>query len=305
MENNKTQPKIRLSWKSFYKRHSQGIVSFLILLVPIGWWLLTSGFQIIFGISLGFLDWKGISGNPQFAGIDNYIRFFTDSFYYLSLLRTLLIGGLCFVVNTVFGLLAAILLNQATFCKGLFRTVWYIPVVMATVASSQIFKVFIDPYDGMINQMLISMGCEPIIWDMSVPWSIAWIVIYSTWKGLGASVLLWLAALQSVDKSIVEAAEIDGAGTLTLFFHIKIPQMMPIITFILINGFIGSMQIYEQVLFITDGGPYGKTEVLAYRIMRDAFWENNFGMAGASSMVMMLITFFFSLIIFRRQKRGI
>ena len=78
--------------------------------------------------------------------------------------------------------------------------------------------------------------------------------------------------------------------------------MAPIAVYILINGFIGAMQIYEQVLFITNGGPSGQTAVLAYRIMRLAFWDNNYGMAGACSVVMLLITFIFTLLIFRKQK---
>ena len=135
-----------------------------------------------------------------------------------------------------------------------------------------------------------------------MPWSIAWIVIYSVWKGLGGSVLLWLSALLSVDGSLKEAAKIDGATPWKEFIYVTIPQMKPIILYILINGFIGAMQIYEQVLFITNGGPYGQTEVLAFRIMRDFYWENNFGMAGASSMVMLLVTFGFTVAVFKTRK---
>ena len=106
----------------------------------------------------------------------------------------------------------------------------------------------------------------------------------------------------SVDGSLKEAAKIDGATPWKEFIYVTIPQMKPIILYILINGFIGAMQIYEQVLFITNGGPYGQTEVLAFRIMRDFYWENNFGMAGASSMVMLLVTFGFTVAVFKTRK---
>ena len=95
----------------------------------------------------------------------------------------------------------------------------------------------------------------------------------------------------------------DGASRTKIFFCISLAQMYPLIIFICINGFIGAMQVYEQVVFITNGGPAGQTEVLAYRIMYDAFWDHDFGMAGASGMIMLLLTLFFSLFIFKRQQK--
>ena len=214
----------------------------------------------------------------------------------------MLIGGLSFIATTLIGLLFALVLNKIKVFRSVFQAIWYIPVVLSTVATTQIFNIFLDTYDGVINQMLIRAGKEIIVWELSVPWSIAWIVIYSVWKGLGGSVLLWLSALLSVDGSLKEAAKIDGATPWKEFIYVTIPQMKPIILYILINGFIGAMQIYEQVLFITNGGPYGQTEVLAFRIMRDFYWENNFGMAGASSMVMLLVTFGFTVAVFKTRK---
>lgn len=290
--------------KSFYAKHREGVLAFLLLVVPVAWWLALSAFPLVFGIGLGFFEWTNVNVAPKFVWFDNFAAFFTDSYYYMSLVQTLLIGGLCFVIGMVLGLALALVLNKIRFLKSFFRSVWYIPVITSTVATSQIFQILLDPYNGILNNILINAGKNPIIWNLEYGWSVFWIVIYTTWKGLGGTVLMWLAALQSVDPSTQEAAQLDGAGKATTFFRVTLPQMGPIAIYILINSFIGAMQIYEQVLFISNGGPSGQTAVLAYRIMRLAFWDNNFGMAGACSMIMLLVTFVFTLIVFRKQKES-
>lgn len=291
--------------KSFYARHRDGVLAFLLLGIPVLWWVALSAFPLVFGIGLGFFEWTNVNVAPKFIWFDNFATFFKDAYYYKSLLQTFLIGGLCFLIGMVLGLALALALNKIRFLKSFFRSVWYIPVITSTVATSQIFQILLDPYNGVLNNILVKMGANPVIWNLEYGWSIFWIVFYTTWKGLGGTVLMWLAALQSVDVSTQEAAQMDGAGKATVFFKITLPQMGPIAVYILINSFIGAMQIYEQVLFISNGGPNGQTAVLAYRIMRLAFWDNNFGMAGACSVIMLLVTFVFALIVFRKQKESV
>ena len=156
----------------------------------------------------------------------------------------------------------------------------------------------------MIHNLILSSGGEPIYWQYSTGWMIFWIVVYSTWLGLGGSTLMWLAALQSVDTSIVEAAKLDGCNRFQSFMKISIPQMMPILSFMIINGFISAMNVYETVMFISNGGPLGSTEVLAYKIMIAGFWDNDFGMAGCASLIVMIITVAFSAVVFRNQIRS-
>jgi len=283
----------------FRRKHHDAILAFLLLLVPVGWWLVTSAYPLVSGISMGFMDWS--EGSPAWAGFRNFKLFFTSEYYYMSLLNSILIGGLCFVLQAVLSLLVALLLNKITVLKGFYRAIWYIPVITSSVVVTQIFNIFLDPADGVLNNILINMGKAPVIWNRSVGWGIFWIAFYSVWKGMGGSVLMWLAALQGVDRSMCEAAEMDGANKWTSFWKIVFPSMMPIVTYIVITGFVGAIQIYEPIMFITAGGPYNKTNVLAYMIMRDTFWDNNYGMAGASSFIMLLLTFGFTFLIFRRQ----
>lgn len=243
----------------------------------------------MFGFVLGFFQWVGLADTPKFIWFDNFISFFNNPVYTDALWRSIWLGGLVTVITLSAGFGAALLMNMPLFGKGFYRSIWYIPAVTATVATTQVFNIFLDSNNGVINNILKSMGKDPIVWQYSVGWGIFWIVVYSVWKGVGGAALIWLAGLQSVDLTLYEAAEIDGAGRWDKLRYVTMPGLKPIATYIVITNLIAAIQIYEQVLFITNGGPYGQTEVLVFRIYRDGFWDFNLGMAGASSLIMALI----------------
>ncbi|MBJ6362462.1 carbohydrate ABC transporter permease [Paenibacillus sp. GCM10012307] len=276
-------------WKRFMIRHRDAVMAAVILMPMLAFWLLLSGFPTVFGFMLGFFRWVGLADSPKFIGFDNFIRFFKDPIYTQSLWRSIWLGGLVTSITLLAGFGAALLMNLPLWGKGIYRSIWYIPAVTSTVATTQIFNLFLDTNNGVINNVLVSLGKEPIVWQYSVGWGIFWIVVYSAWKGVGGAALLWLAGLQSVDHSLYEAAEIDGAGRFGKLWNVTLPGLKPIATYVVITSLIGAIQIYEQVLFITNGGPYGQTEVLVFRIYRDGFWDFNLGMAGASSLIMAII----------------
>ncbi len=263
----------------FRVRHRDALLALALLAVPVGFWLLFCGYPVVYGVVLGFFDYKGINGIPRWIGIGNFVTFFGSAEWVSALGRTVGLGMLCFLCTTLVGMLVALLLNGIKKGQGIFRAIWYIPSVTSAAATSQIFNILLS-YDGVVNNILESFGKEAVYWQYSTEWMIFWIVIYSVWTGIGGSTLLWLAALQSIDPSVIEASKLDGCNRVQSFFRISVPQMMPMIAFMFINGFIGAMNIYESVLFISGGGPLGTTEVLAYKIMRSAFWDNDFGMAG-------------------------
>lgn len=284
----------------FRVRHRDALLALALLAVPVGFWLLFCGYPVVYGVVLGFFDYKGINGIPRWIGIGNFVTFFGSAEWVSALGRTVGLGMLCFLCTTLVGMLVALLLNGIKKGQGIFRAIWYIPSVTSAAATSQIFNILLS-FDGVVNNILESFGKEAVYWQYSTEWMIFWIVIYSVWTGIGGSTLLWLAALQSIDPSVIEASKLDGCNRVQSFFRISVPQMMPMIAFMFINGFIGAMNIYESVLFISGGGPLGTTEVLAYKIMRSAFWDNDFGMAGCASFVVMVITLAFSALVYRRQ----
>ncbi|RKP53219.1 sugar ABC transporter permease [Cohnella endophytica] len=266
------------------------------------WWVVMYGIPFSFSFFLGFFEWIGINDHPKFVGLHNFVLFFQDESYVSDLLRSIWMGGLIMLLAMIAGLGAALLMNLPLFGKGIYRTMWYVPVVTSTVATTQVLIILLNPINGAINQAIEALGFEPILWQTSVFWGVVQICIYSMWKGVGTQALLWLAGLQSVDPVLYEAAEIDGAGRVAKFIHVTIPGVKPIATFIVITGLISAVQIYEQVAFLTNGGPYGQTEVLVYRIIADGFFNFNLGMAGASSVILASIVFIASISYYRLSR---
>ncbi|MBB6674569.1 carbohydrate ABC transporter permease [Cohnella nanjingensis] len=286
-------------WRKFYNNHRDVIIAAIILGPMLFWWMVVSGFPTAFGFLLGFFKWGEITASPKFVWFDNYIHFFRDPQYYMALWRSIWIGLLVTGLNMLIGFLIALLMNLSLFGKAIYRTMWYVPVVTSVVATTQIFNIFLDINNGVIDNLIKRLGYEPILWQYSVGWGVFWIVVYSLWKGVGGMALLWLAGLQAVDPILYEAAEIDGANRLQKFWNVTLPGIKPIATYAIITGLIGAVQIYEQVMFITLGGPYGQTEVLVFRILRDGFFDFNMGMAGASSVVLFAVVFIFTVFYFR------
>lgn len=268
------------------KRNQDAIIAAVILIPLFAFWLLVSGFPTVFGFFLGFFHWVGLNDTPTFVWFDNFIAFFKDPLYTGALWRSIWLGVLVTAVTLLSGFGGAMLMNMPLMGKGIYRSLWYVPAVTSTVATTQVFNMLLDTNNGVINNILKAMGKDPIIWQYSVGWGIFWIVVYSVWKGVGAAALLWLAGLQSVDPVLYEVAGIDGAGRWQKLKAVTLPSLKPIATYIVITSVISAIQIYEQVLFITNGGPYSQTEVLVFRIYRDGFWDFNMGMAGASSVIM-------------------
>ena len=276
----------------------------LVILGPmVIWWFLAAGFPMLFGFVLGFFEWRGINPQPQFIWFDNFVTFFSSPLYCSILWRTIWLGIVTTAGTVLCGFGAALLMNMPLKGRGVFRSLWYIPAVTSTVAISQVIQIMIDPFNGVLTRIFNANGWTPINFVDSATWGYIVIILYSIWKGVGGSALLWLAGLQCIDSSLYEAAEMDGADTWKKFLHITIPGLRPIVTYIVITGIIGALQIYEPVAFITNGGPQNGTMVLALKIVQDGFFNFNFGMAGASSLILAIIIFVCSAAYYMFSKR--
>ena len=278
---------------SFYRRHKDAFTAAFILTPMLLWWIAGFGFPAIFAFGLGFFEWKVVNKPPTFVGFKNFITFFNPHDTYLAdLWRTVWIGvgSTALIVSIALGV--AILLNMPIKMKGIFRSFWYLPAVTSTVAVTQIILLLLMPTSG-INKIIRDwFGIyEPIVLTTSIGWSVAVIMIFSLWRSLGSNAILWLAGLQSVEPVLYEAASIDGATRIQQFWHVTLPGLKPMATYVIIMGIIGSLQIYEPVAFITNGGPNNQTRVLTMRILQDGYTNNDFGMAGASGLVLALIIF--------------
>lgn len=270
-------------------------VAWLLLAPILLYFLVFQAFPIVFGLVIGFTNWVGVTAKPTFAGLSNFVRFFSDPYYVRTLWNAFYIGALVMFFNVTIGFAGAYMLNAPMRGRTLIRSIWYLPAVTAPVATTQIFLMFIDPSSGIANRALELVGIEPIAWGYSTFWMVFWIVVYSSWRGIGTAMILWLAGLQSIDPAFYEVADIDGANSWQKLIYVTLPSLRNITTFVFITGFIGVLQIFEPVLFISQGGPFGTTDVIVHRVFRDFYGDFNFGMAGAGALVITIIIFLFSL----------
>lgn len=253
-------------------------------------------YPVLFSLFLGTVRWVGLQEAPVFNGLENFINFFQDTTYTDALWSSLFLGGLIMIVTVVVGLIGAYMINLGIRGTKVHRVLWYLPAVVPAIAITQVFSLFLNPTGGVFNTILTDAGFEAQAWSSSYFWMVFWIVVYATWKGLGASMILWLAGLQSISQEIYEQAAIDGANRVTTFFKITLPLLSSISVYVAITGFVGAIQIFDPIMFISRTAPFGQTHVLVTRVFQDFYGNLNFGMAGASSLVMTAIVGLFTVL---------
>ena len=294
--------------RSFYKKHRDAFTAAIIMLPLMFWWFIVAGIPVLFAFGLGFFEINSIVNRDiNFVGLQNLQTFFTTRRYWEDLWRSVWLGGLSTLIPVLAGLGVSLLLNMQIKGRGFYRTIWYLPAVTSAVAVTQVLAILTLPGRGM-SAVTESLGLGPVL-DSSLPWSVFMIMFFSLWRGVGPAAILWLAGLQSIDPVLYEAAEIDGASRLEKFRFVTLPGLKAIATFIIITSIINSLQIFETVAFITNGGPLGRTRVLTLTILEDGFMNLDFGMAGASGLVLAVFIFVPSVLFYiystrRTRKEG-
>ncbi|WP_073200490.1 carbohydrate ABC transporter permease [Gracilibacillus kekensis] len=245
---------------------------------------------------------SGMGANLDFVGFDNYVRLFNDPTFITALTNTILYLLIQVPVMIVLALIFSVLLNDPTLkFRGFFRTAIFLPAVTSLVAYAVIFK-YLFGNDGIVNDLLISLNLmsEPIAWLSDPFWAKITIIIAITWRWTGYNMIFYLSALQNVDKSMYEAARIDGASALQQFFFITIPLLKPIILFTSIVSTIGTLQLFDEVMNITSGGPGNATMTISMYIYNLSFeYTPDFGYAATVSYVILIIVVVLSFIQFK------
>mgnify|MGYP001286499448 FL=1 len=250
-----------------------------------------------------FLSFQsGMGNNLEYVGLDNYIRLFKDPTFKTALFNTVLYLIIQVPIMIVLALVFSVILNDATLkFRGVFRTAIFLPAVTSLVAYSVIFK-YMFAGDGIINKTLMSLSIisEPINWLTDPFWAKVVIIIAITWRWTGYNMIFYLSSLQNVDNSIYEAAKIDGANAFQRFTKITIPMLKPIILFTSIMSTIGTLQLFDEVMNITGGGPGNATLSISQYIYNLSFeYTPDFGYAATVSYVIVVIVVILSIIQFR------
>ena len=246
----------------------------------------------VYSIFISLTDWSGIGMDMNFVGLGNYIDLFQEN-HFLEVLRNNVIYLIELVgVQFVVSLVLAAVLNASVRGRNLFRAVYFMPTVICTIAIGFIWNIMFDPINGPIKTILESLGLtelSKIMWLGNTTTAIHAVSFVSVWQWTGWSMVIYLAGMQSIDKSLYEAAEIDGANALQKFFRITLPLLAPSITINLVNSTIGALKIFDLPFIMTSGGPGHATESLAMMMYTYSFGLDKMGYGTAISILLVVV----------------
>lgn len=252
-----------------------------------------------------FTDWSVLSPNTTFVGLANYREMFTeDRLFWKSFTNTLYYTAFSVPLGVIAAFLLALMLNARIRFQGMFRTLFYLPAVVPTVAASIVWLWVFDTRRGILNYALDLVGLDPVRWLTSPDWSKPALVIMSLWT-IGGGMVIYLAGLQGIPQDLYEAAEVDGAGTLSKLFNITIPLMTPTIFFNLLLGMIGSFQVFNTAFILTGGGPVNSTLFYMLHLYDNAFSFSRMGYACAMAVLLFLVVLALTVFINWTSKRWV
>ncbi|MBW8349823.1 sugar ABC transporter permease [Bacillus sp. IITD106] len=266
--------------------------------------LLVMLFPLVYSIYMSLTDWQ-LLGDPNFIGTANYQQLVNDPEFFIVLKNTFIFSAGLVPINIILALWLAMLLHRNLPGMGLFRTAIFIPVMTSIVVWSIIWKYMFGTDEGFINQALGLFGIEGPAWLYNPDLAMGAVIFVSAIKNVGLNMVLFLAALQQVDKNLYEASYLDGANKWNRFWHITLPMITPTIFLTIILTVIGSMKVFGQIYVMTNGGPGNHTKVLVYYIWESAFKLYEFGYASTIAIVLFIIILFFTLIQWWARKRWV
>jgi ABC-type sugar transport system permease subunit len=245
---------------------------------------------MVSGIYLSLLKWDGIAP-PEFVGIRNYVRMFSDETIGLALWHNALYALGTVTAKIVISLLLALLLNQALRGRTIYRTALFLPVVMSFVVVGILWSWLYNTQFGLINTLLTSMGLGVLAHDwLGDPSTALWaLMVVDSWKWYGFHMVIFLAGLQTIPIELYEAAHIDGASRWQQFAHITLPLLQPVMLVNVTLALMGAFNVFDIPYIMTEGGPANSTIVMALHIYIQGFKFYQFGYAAALSYVLLVL----------------
>lgn len=241
---------------------------------------------------------------PTWVGLDNFRDLMNDELFWKSLYNTLYYTIIFCPLGVVVGVGLALLLNLKVKGMAVYRTIFYLPSIVPFVASSILWLWLLDPQFGVINALLETLGIVGPGWLVDPNWSKPALILMGLW-GVGAPMIIYLAALQDIPNDMYESAEIDGATWWHKIMYITIPMLTPVILFNLIMGLIGSFQYFTQAYIMTGGGPNDSTLFYALYLYNNAFSYFHMGYASAMAWILFAIIMAVTLLIFKSSARWV
>lgn len=262
-------------------------------------------YPMLHAIAASLTDYNMIT-ESNYVGLDNYKQLMADPFFWNSLRNTFIYLLVVVPVLVVAPIFLAILVNQKLPGIKAFRAIFYLPVITSLVVTGLIWK-WVYEEQGILNYFLISLGItdNPVAFLTDPNNALFSVMAVTIWTGLGYYMVIYLAGLQSIPKSLYEAADVEGISKWKQTLHITIPLLKPSIAIVSVMSSIAAMKVFEEVYVMTQGGPLDATKTLVYFIYENAFEEFEMGYASAAGVVLFLFTLclsLFNLLVLRKEK---
>lgn len=258
---------------------------------------------LLFAAYVSFTDWDGVA-SPKWVGLQNYAYLLgRDRFFPTSIWNTFYFAAGSVIVGVPSALLAAAMISRSRY-QSFWRTVYWLPMITNIVAVAYIWRYILNDTSGLLNRTLDVFGLPGPDWLTTPPTSMFSVIMVASWMSIGQNVLLFLAGLSDIDESYYEAAQLDGANPLQLFWHVTIPLLRPTILFVLITSVITSLSSFVLMLILTEGGPARSTTVTGLYLYDMAFTDLRLGRASAAAYILFAIIFAVSLVQLRLLRRG-
>lgn len=269
-------------------RNKANLEGYLFILPWLIGFLLLTAWPMIYSLYLSFTSYS-LFDTPKWVGLKNYIKMFTrDRTFTKALVTTLKFVALAVPMKLIFALFVATKLNKAVRGMSLYRTLIYLPSLLGGSVAVAVVWRNIFGIDGYINTLLSALGLAKVPWLTSTTWALPTLVLLNVWQ-FGSSMIIFLAGLKAIPKSLYEAASIDGAGKIKSFFHITLPQLSSVLFFNLVYGMIGAFQQFNSAFLITKGGPANSTYLYALMLYEKAFKSYEMGYAAGMAWVLLVI----------------
>lgn len=244
-----------------------------------------------------FMKLNGLSATADWVGLTNYIQLFNSSVFWTALWNTVIWTALSLIFPPLVGLALAVALNQNITSRALLRAIFYLPVIIAPIAIAVMWGWMYNPFFGLFTQLLGALGLQHLTtnWLGDPDIALYSVFVAYLWHITGISLVLFLAGLQNVSQTLVEAARIDGATRTRIFRHVTLPALRPIISIVVVLAFINSLKGFAIIYGMTGGGPAKSTQILPLWAYIQSIQLGNLGNGSAITVIMLIVTLTFVL----------
>jgi ABC-type sugar transport system permease subunit len=261
-------------------------------------------YPIFFSLYLSFHEWRGV-GAMRPVGFANYTRLFGDRIFWGSMLNSVILFFIYVPVLTFLAVVIATVLHGSFLrLQGLWRAIIFMPHLTSMVAAGFTFRLILDTHSGFANQALAWLGVSPVPWLDDIWWARISVGLLMIWAWLGYNTIIMLAGLQTIPIEVNEAASVDGANRVQVFFRITVPLLKPVILFAVTLSIIGTFQLFTEPYILTGGGPIRATETPVMQIFSSTFANLRFGYAAAMSYIYFVTIIVLAIVQFKLVTRG-